>query len=670
MEVAVRDVDAGVARIGGGCGQMVHCLELRDGSEMEQREREKKKERTSADVDRLAECAEIDAAVEILLLRRRLLLEDMENREGMEMEMEMETEQEEEAESSMEVVLRDGGLVAQIVQKLDNSIDRHAAAMVCRAWNDVVTWEVQKVMPRSRESLPLLVTRFWHVTSLDFSHCSNQLEDRDLALAASAFARVRWLRIGDDDQAQTKLTDAGVAEFAQTRLLLDHLTLTYIPLLRDAGILALVQGCRDLRTLCLQSCRGLGDGAIEAIAACLQGLQELELKGGGEARFTPLGLAVLGSGCGELRKLVLELGSLNIDMALESVAKGCKKLQQVALKFRSAKLEGLARCSSLQSLSLETNQRGSLDGVVLAVAAANRNLIELSCINRLVPLNDAAVIGVLLRCPNLRKLHVESTNLTEAALLCIVHSRTTLLDLALGHFTSTGQGGIGLLTLDLKRLSLAHTKGVRDEELQMLIAGNLGLEHLDLQGCAGPTAAIGFSSIASCKHLVFLDLSYTQVDDVSLCAIASGMQNLKNLAIAKCEKITDMRVLTRFPGVESLVLDHCPFVTDEGLDDLARNCLHLSHLSLAFTNVTDVGLEYLSKCRALRSLRVPYCRQVDGEGVIAIANSCGWFRHVVLSYRLRGSLIADLLQDLCCTVCFQVDETALVPFDANMLMHA
>jgi hypothetical protein len=45
MEVAVRDVDAGVARIGGGCGQMVRCLELRDGSEMEQREREKKKER-------------------------------------------------------------------------------------------------------------------------------------------------------------------------------------------------------------------------------------------------------------------------------------------------------------------------------------------------------------------------------------------------------------------------------------------------------------------------------------------------------------------------------------------------------------------------------------------------------------------------------------------------
>jgi F-box/leucine-rich repeat protein 2/20 len=131
-----------------------------------------------------------------------------------------------------------------------------------------------------------------------------------------------------------------------------------------------------------------------------------------------------------------------------------------------------------------------------------------------------------------------------------------------------------------------------------------------------------------------------------------------------------MRVLTHFPGVESLVLDHCPFVTDEGLDDLARNCLHLSHLSLAFTNVTDVGLEYLSKCRALQSLRVPYCRQVDGEGVIAIANSCGWFRHVVLSYRLRGSLIADLLQDLCCTVCFQVDETALVPFDANMLIYA
>jgi F-box/leucine-rich repeat protein 2/20 len=574
------------------------------------------------------------------------------------------------SDREMDVALRDGGLVAQIVQKLENSVDRHAAAMVCRVWNEAVTWEAHKLVLRSRECLPQLLNRFWHVTALDLSYCSNQLEDGDLELAASAFSRLRWLKIGDLDQVQTKLTDAGISHFVKKcsssppqSSLLDHVSLTNIPLLRDSCIVALLQGCRALRSLHLHSCMGLGDGALEAIAAC-QGLRELALKG--ETRFTPSGLAMLGSGCRELLRLVLELGSLNIDMALEAMAKGCKKLHEIALKFQSAKLAGLVHCSSLQSLAFETYQRGSLDEVLLAIVAANKNLVELSCLSRLVPLSDAAVIGVLVRCPNLRKLHLEAVNLTEAALMCIVHSRT-LSDLALGHFMSTGQGGIGLLGLDLKRLSLVHTKGVRDVELQMLIAGNLGLEYLDLQGCAGPSA-IGFSSIGSCRHLLSLDLSYTRVDDVSLCAIACGMQNLKHLALVKCEKITNMRVLTRFPGLESLVLDQCPFLTDEGLDHLAQNCIRLSHLSLAFTNVTDIGLENLSKCQMLRSLRVPYCRQVEGEGVVAIANSCGWFHHVVLSHRLRGSLIADVLQDLRCAVCFEVDETALVPFDANMLI--
>jgi hypothetical protein len=41
-------------------------------------------------------------------------------------------------ERSMDVALRDGGLVAQIVQCLDCDMDRHAAALVCRVWNEAV----------------------------------------------------------------------------------------------------------------------------------------------------------------------------------------------------------------------------------------------------------------------------------------------------------------------------------------------------------------------------------------------------------------------------------------------------------------------------------------------------------------------------------------------------
>jgi hypothetical protein len=185
-------------------------------------------------------------------------------------------------------------------------------------------------------------------------------------------------------------------------------------------------------------------------------------------------------------------------------------------------------------------------------------------------------------------------------------------------------------------------------------------------GCSGPTA-IGFSAIASCSNLKSLDLSYTPVDDLSLVTIANKAQHLKQLIIAKCEAITNMSVVARFTSLESLILDQCSFVTDEGLDIPSIKCNRLTHLSLAFTRVTDTGLGYMSKCQMLQDLRIPYCKGVQGEGVIIIAKACGWFHHVVLSHRFRGSRIVDTFKQLCCTVHLEMDELALVPFDANLL---
>lgn len=567
-------------------------------------------------------------------------------------------------ESSMDVALRDGGLVAHIVQKLDSEVDRHAAALVCRVWNESVTWGAHKLVVRCRNSLPQLVIRFWHITDLDLSQCTSQLEDQDLKLAASAFSHLRTLRIGDRDQIQSKVSEQGVGAFASNCDFLEHVHLSSLPLFRDAGIFRLIQGCQMLRGLHLESCQNLGDEALEAIARC-HGLQELTLKG--EFRFTSSGLVVIGSKCGGLIKLVLELGSLNIDMALKAIAHGCHRIQVISLKFKAANLRELARISSLRSLSFETDQRDGLDDVVLAIASANRNLIELTSVNRVVPLSDSAVIGVILKCPKLRKLHLDALNLTEAALLCIMHCKS-LTDLALDHFMSTGQGlaEIGLCGLDFKRFSLSHARGVRDVELQMLMDGNRDLEHLDLQACSGP-CAIGYSAIATCSKLGYLDLSFTSVDDLSLLIIASGVKNLKELTLVKCEAISSMDAVARFLSLESLILDHCPFVTDEGLDALSRKCTRLTNLSLTFTRVTDTGLEYISKCQMLRSLTIPYCKGVQGEGVVTIAKACGWFHHVVMSHRFRGSRTADLLKQLCCTVRLEMDETALVPFDANLL---
>lgn len=562
-------------------------------------------------------------------------------------------------ENAMEVALRDGGLVSRIVTFLPSDLDRHSAALVCKLWNDAVAWSAHKLTLRSRASLSHLALRLWHITHLDLSICP-ELEDRDLEVAASSFLRLKSLRIGDVDHVQSRVTEAGVAAFAERSVDLEEVDLSSLPSLCDAGVAVVARRCVKLRVWRLEDCRSLGDETLEAIAGC-RDLEEVCLRG--EFRFSSAGLAVIGEKCGGLVKLVLELGAVNIDLALRSVAHGCRRLRDLSLKFRAAKLGELSRCASLRSLEFQSYEEDRLDDVVVAIAAANKDLVEFTCVNRL---SDSAVISVIFKCPRLRKLHVDALNITEGVLPCIQQSKF-LTDLLLDNFQSTGQGlaEIGLCGLDFRNFSLTHARGIRDMELQMLMDGNRQLEHLDLQGCSGPSA-IGYSAIALCSNLRFLDLSFTTVDDLSLISIASGVPNLKQLNIVKCEAISSMSAIARFSSLESLILDHCSFVTDKGLDYLSRKCTRITHLSLAFTRVTDTGLDYLNKCQMLRSLRVPYCKGVQGAGLLSIAKACGWFHDVVVSHRFRGSRIAAILRQLCCTVRFEMDETALVPFDANL----
>jgi hypothetical protein len=194
------------------------------------------------------------------------------------------------------------------------------------------------------------------------------LEDEDLRLAAGVFLHLKTLRIGDREQTQTKITDEGVEAFASSCEFLEEVHLSSLPLLRDSGISVLIQGCTNFRCLDLESLRSLGDEALEAIAHC-RNLQELSLKG--DFRFSSAGLTVIGRKCGGLIKLVLDLIGMNIDMALKSISHGCHRLREISLKFKSANLRELSRCTSLRSLSVVTEQEDSLDDAVLAISASN-----------------------------------------------------------------------------------------------------------------------------------------------------------------------------------------------------------------------------------------------------------------------------------------------------------
>ncbi|KAI5075615.1 hypothetical protein GOP47_0009691 [Adiantum capillus-veneris] len=563
------------------------------------------------------------------------------------------------------LVMEDFNLVSRILSCLVTPQDRLSVSLVCKLWNEAVILELQRVVIRSRVLLHSLLQRFSNVRELDLGHCCDELQDSDLINATPFLHRIERVLLGHPDNPQNRLSDDAVMAFAIHCPALKHIELSSCPLLSDKFIICLVQLCPLLCKVFLEDCVNFGDPALEALSRC-GNLQELTLKG--KFGFTPQGLGVIGEHCSALQSVRFELHNIDVGFALKSIAMGCPHILECSLKVRSVDLTDMAKCTTLTCFRMETDIWNRLDEAIIAIAEANKNLKELIIVNQYEPLSDAAVVRVIQSCRLLERLHIYAARLTGMALQCLMDCKS-LKYLTLDHFQSSGQGlaEVGLCGLDLKCLSLRSGRGIRDVELQTLVQGNRRLELLDLQCCHG-LSPIGFSAIAQCMNLQSLNMSFTQVDNLSLMTIADGIKSLKRLSLVKCESISDMGIVVQFSALESLNLDQCPFVNDEGLDSIATYCSQLVHLSLAFTQITDKGLFCLTQCSQLRSLRIPYCRRVEGPGIVALSKECAWLQFVVLSHRFRGTKTLEELKKQFCMTQLEADDMALVPFGFNLLM--
>ncbi len=53
-----------------------------------------------------------------------------------------------------------------------------------------------------------------------------------------------------------------------------------------------------------------------------------------------------------------------------------------------------------------------------------------------------------------------------------------------------------------------------------------------------------------------------------------------------------------------------------------ENCRHLKLLDVAFCGITDLGLQYIAKCRSLRMLRLSGVVTITVSGLKSIAEGC------------------------------------------------
>jgi len=231
----------------------------------------------------------------------------------------------------MEIALRDRGMLSLILTRISGPQDQLSASVVCKDWNDVLTLLAKKLTIRSRVLLPSLLPRFKHVKQLNLSQCIDQLYDHDLQMASECLQNLLTLSLGNPDQPQECISNSGFVGFVNNCTMLEDVALTSIPNLEDSGIEAMTRVCNRLSAINLVDCTNLSDDALKSLKNC-ENIQELGLKG--HFGFTPSGLIKIGESCPTLLKLSLELEpSVDITLALQSLATHCRNLQELSLKF-------------------------------------------------------------------------------------------------------------------------------------------------------------------------------------------------------------------------------------------------------------------------------------------------------------------------------------------------
>jgi hypothetical protein len=208
---------------------------------------------------------------------------------------------------------------------------------------------------------------------------------------------------------------------------------------------------------------------------------------------------------------------------------------------------------------------------------------------------------------------------------------------------------------------------INSEELCSLMKAPLYkfIHKLDLMDCVNLTDNECFTIAKqyhhSLKSLLIINHCYT---NIGIIEIVSKCENLQILSITDCDFLTDyenniimqncrhLKILNLSNSIkitgegftlplsmcapnhlQSLILLNCKNIMGNGLIAIARSCRNLQHLDLSnCQNITDDGLIAISEnCYNLTLLNLWWCKKITDDGLIAIVRSCKFLQLLDLS---------------------------------------
>lgn len=346
----------------------------------------------------------------------------------------------------------------------------------------------------------------------------------------------------------------------------------------DAGLLALVRGCRHIDSLDASQCTQLSANALCGVALhCGTNLTRLNI-GAINSSLTDHALHALAAHCGNLHSLDVYGGRFLTDDGIAKIATGCRKLHSL----------NIGMCHNLTNTSLQ-----HLAGVSLA----------------------------------LRRLEANGCNFDDDGLVQLTEPRVSANDSASSEPSSASASMPAYISPQL-RPTLEDWQ-TPPPGICLGRATLVQLERLDVSECTYLTDA-GITAIAKCfgSKLKGLNISYCYLlTDSSLSALTVHCPNLQVLTALECDNFTDSALkllLGRCCATLRCVRLGSEQMTDAVMEYIAARCQDVETIDVAGNDqLTDFSVECVARsCTKLRKLHLPSWNRLTDKALLAVTSGC------------------------------------------------
>lgn len=457
-------------------------------------------------------------------------------------------------------------LVWDILGRIKKTTDRNSTSLACKRLYHLDNEQRKSLrvgcgLDPANQALTSLCNRFPTLTRVDIvysgwmSKLGKQLDDQGLLILSNNCPCLTDLTLSYC----TFITNAGLTYLSSCSNL-SALKLIFTPRINGCGILSLVVGCKNLKSLHLIRCLNVSSVEWLEYLGKLEVLEDLSIK---NCRAIGEGdLIKLGPSWRKLKRLQFEVDANYRYMKLYDRLAVDRWLKQ------------WVPCESMEELNL-VNCIISPGRGLACVMAKCKNLEKIH-LDMCVGLRDSDIIGLARKSSKLRSISLrvpsdfsipplvnDPVRLTDGSLKAIAKNCTLLESVRLsfsdGEFPSFSSFTLnGILTLikmcPIRELSLDHVYSFNDD---------------------------GMETLCSAEYLETLELARCQeISDDGLQHI-SRFPRLCVLRLNKCLGVTDdgLKPLVGSYKLDSLVVEDCPQISERGVQGVAKSVTFKQDLS-------------------------------------------------------------------------------------------